>query len=182
MSREERAQAMRERGGQVLTGQEAKIKIESLGIKEGSGGHSTAEQMKMETLIFPSDSDETKVCNDNKLLQSKVKEWAKNGAQEGAIIGFNTTDSGSMDLRLGIGYSNIVGLHVSADGQYAEGFVEDVYDYDPYYNKGKADGGNLFKRIRSAAVEKLNDMAVYLQDEGKLQTYRYLVPIKVKIK
>lgn len=138
--------------------------------------------MKMETLIFPSDSDETKVCNDNKLLQSKVKEWAKNGAQEGAIIGFNTTDSGSMDLRLGIGYSNIIGLHVSADGQYAEGFVEDVYDYDPYYNKGKADGGNLFKRIRSAAVEKLNDMAVYLQDEGKLQTYRYLVPIKVKIK
>ncbi|MBR1907573.1 hypothetical protein IJ818_01400 [bacterium] len=182
MSKEERTQAIRERGGQVLTGAAARKKVESLGLKEGTGSHTEPDQMEMETIIFPSGSKETEVCNNNKLLQLKVREWAQNGAPKDAVIGFNTADSGSMDLRLGIGYSNIVGLHISDDGQYAEGFVEDVYDYDPTYNKGKADNGNLFKQARSAAVEKLNDMAVYLQDEGKLQTYRYLVPIKVKIK
>jgi len=182
MSREERAQAIREHGGQVLTGATARKKVESLGLKEGTGSHTEPEQMEMETLIFPSDSKETETCNNNKLLQSKVKEWVKNGAKKDAIIGFNTADSGSMDLRLGIGYSNIVGLHISSDGQYAEGFVEDVYDYNSSYNKGSADSGNILKQARSAAVQKLNDMAVYLQEEGKLQTYRYLVPVKVKIK
>jgi len=180
MSEEERAAAVKADGGQVLTPEQAKKKLDTLNMHEGDNNHTTSDQMQLQTLVFGKDSKVTKGVNENAMLQSKVADWAKNGAQEGAIIGFNTADSGSFDLRMGLGYSQIVGLHKTSDG-YVEGYVEDVYDYDPHYNKGKDEENGLLKKAKSKAVQTLNDMAVDLQNKGELQRYRSLVPIRVKV-
>ncbi|MBR1680493.1 hypothetical protein IJ707_01735 [bacterium] len=180
MSDEERAAQVRADGGQVLTPEQARKKMETLNMREGDNNHTQPDQMDLQTVVFGKDSKMSQEVQNNRMLQSIVQNWVDNGAEEGAILGFNTADSGSFDLRMGLGYSQVVGLHRTADG-YVEGYVEDVYDYDPSYNKGKDEESNLLKRAKSKAVQTLNDMAVDLQEKGELQRYRSLIPIRVKV-
>lgn len=180
ISDSERAEQVKAEGGYVLTPAQARQKLEGFGLKEGENGHTQTDQMQLQTLVFGKKSKMSQQVQGNGVLQNKVREWAKNGAKEGAIIGFNTADSGSFDLRMGLGYSQIVGLHLTSDG-YAEGYVEDVYDYDPYYNKGKGEEDGIYNKAKSKAVKTLNDMAVDLQNCGELQRYRSLIPIRVKV-
>lgn len=166
--------------GEILSPELSAEILKEFGLEEGKTGHTTSEQMQLETIIFNNNSKIAKSVNKNKVLQALIKQWADNGAEPNSIIDFNTANSGSFDLRMGLGFSLIVGLHMTDDG-YAEGYIEDVYDYDKFYAKGKDEESNFLRRVKSKGVQTLNNMAVDLQEVGKLDNYRVLIPIKVKV-
>ncbi|MBR1754628.1 hypothetical protein IJ732_07325 [bacterium] len=180
MDDEKRAQKVKKLGGQILTPEESKDFLANLGLHEGDDGHTKPEQMKLQTIIFGENSKITRKTAENKALQEFVKEWAAGDAKENEILHFNTANSGSFDLRLGFGYTNVIGLHKTDDG-YVEGYIEDVYDYDVDYATGKTEHAGLLKKAKTKAVQSLDYMAVDLQNEGKIKNYRALVPIKVKL-
>ena len=181
VSDEQRAARVEADGGKELNPEQAREMLATLNMHEGDSGHTTPEQMQLQTLVFGKDSAIAKAVNDNKVLQNKVSDWAKNGAKENEHIAFNTANSGSFDLRMGLGFARIVGLHKTEDG-FAEGYVEDVYDFAENYSKGDKEESNFLKRIKSKAVQTVNNIAVDVQDNGELQPYRCLIPIKVDVK
>ena len=181
MSPKERDAQVRREGGQVLNAKQSRAKLDELGMKEGSNCHTQPDQMDLPTMVFGKDSKMTKEVNSNEMMQKIVKDWAKNGAKDKAILPFNTANANSFDLRMGIGYGQIVGLHLSEDGKYAEGYVEDVYDYDKHYNKGTKEESNFLKKGLSFGVQTVNDMAVDIQNKCILHNYRTLTPIRVKL-
>jgi len=182
MSPEDRDNEVRRQGGQVLDAKQSRAKLAELGMKEGSNCHTQPDQMDLPTMVMGKNSRMAQEVNKNEMMQKIVKDWAKNGAKDKAILPFNTANAGSYDLRMGIGYGQIVGLHLSADGKYAEGYIEDVYDYDEHYNKGKNEEAGILSKMKSKVTGILNKFAVDTQNSGKLKNYRTLIPIRVKIK
>ena len=180
MSDEKRTKLVSPTMGHVLNPSQSKDFLASLNMFEGSCGHTTPEQMKLQTVLFSKDSEVAKNVNSNKALKDKIKAWVDNGEKSGEHIGFNTADSGSFDLRMGLGFSKIVGLHRTEDGS-IEGYVEDVYDFDKVYAKGKHEEDNFLKKIKSKSVQMINNMAYDLQENGKLRPYRCLIPVKVTV-
>jgi len=180
MSDGQRAARIEANGGKILNSEQSREMLATLNMHEGDSGHTTPEQMQLQTVIFSKDSTISKAVNKNKALQNKVSDWVKNGAKENEHIGFNTADSGSFDLRMGLGFAKIVGLHKTSDNC-VEGFVEDVYDFADSYSKGEKEESNFLKKVKSKTVQTINNIAVDLQDKGELQPYRCLIPIKVSI-
>lgn len=180
MSSEKREKKVISDGGQVLSPEKTKELLAKFNLHEGDNGHTRPEQMKHSSVIFGENSKLAKLTQDNSVLKDIVNDWFKNGAKENEVLNFNTANSGNFDLRLGLGFTNIVGLHTTEDG-YAEGYVEDFYDYDVDYATGKTENEGLFKKAKTNTVRLLDNMAVDLQDEGVIQNYRVLIPIRVKL-
>lgn len=165
--------------GKILSPEETRRKLESFGLFEGETGHTEPDQMDLPTIEFAADSKISQKTQSNKKIQQLIQDWVNNGANEKEILQYKTANSGSTDLKLGLGLVLIAGLHKSEDG-YVEGYIEDVYDYDKQFSKSD-EKDSLLKRIKNAGVTMLNNMGYDLQEEGELKNYRVLIPIKVKV-
>lgn len=166
-------------GYKVVSPDEAQRKLAALGLKEGDNGHMTDEAMRLKMVEFKPGSDVSKGLSSSSVVQSMVQNWYNQGGKSNEPIAMNTFDkknwktADDADVGFGVGYSYIVGLHDNGDGT-VSGYVEDVYDFSPKFN---GDSGGIVDKVTGQMISQVCE----LQDVGKVQNYRTLTPITIRV-
>ena len=166
-------------GYSVVSPDEAQRKLAALGLREGDNGHMDEESMRLKMVEFKPDSDVSRGLSSSSSVQSAIQNWYNQGGKSTDPIAMNTFDrknwktADDADTGFGVGYSYLVGLHDNGDGT-VTGYVEDVYDFSPKYN---GNSGGVIDKITGGMLEHVCE----LQDAGKLQKYRTLTPVTVRV-
>lgn len=166
-------------GYSVVSPDAAQSRLEALGLKEGDNGHMDEESMRLKMVEFKPGSAVSKGLSSSSVVQNAVQNWYNQGAKASGPIAINTFDkknwhsADDADSAFGVGYSYIVGLHDNGDGT-VSGYVEDVYDFSQQYNSNS--GGGIDK-----VTGKMLEQVCELQDVGKVQNYRTLTPITIRV-
>lgn len=166
-------------GYTVVSPDGAQARLAELGLKEGDNGHMDEESMRLKMVEFKPGSAVSKGMSNASIVQSAVQNWYNQGAKGSEPIAINTFDkknwhtADDADTAFGVGYSYIVGLHDNGDGT-VSGYVEDVYDFSPHYN---GDSGGAVDKFTGKLLTRVCE----LQGAGKVQNYRTLTPITIRI-
>ena len=166
-------------GYSVVSPDKAEQKLASLGLKEGMNGHMEKEAMRLKMVEFKPDSDVSKGMSCSGVVKDAIQNWYSHGAKDTEPIAMNTFDkknwksADDADTAFGVGYSYLVGLKDNGDGT-VTGYVEDVYDFSPNYY---GSSGGIIDKMTGEMLEHVCE----LQDAGKIQQYRTLTPVTVKI-
>ncbi len=166
-------------GYSVVSPDAAQKKMAAFGLKEGDNGHMDEESMRLKMVEFKPGSAVSKGLSCSSVVQNAVQNWYNQGAKASGPIAINTFDkknwhsADDADSAFGVGYSYIVGLHDNGDGT-VSGYVEDVYDFSQQYNSNS--GGGIDK-----VTGKMLEQVCELQDVGKVQNYRTLTPITIRV-
>lgn len=166
-------------GYKVVSPDDAQKRLAALHMTEGQNGHMDEESMRLKMVEFKPGSDVSKGLSCSGVVQSSIQNWYNQGAKGSEPIAMNTFDkknwhtADDADAAFGVGYSYLVGLHDNGDGT-VSGYVEDVYDFSPQYN---GNSGGIVDKITGEMLEHVCE----LQDVGKVQKYRTLTPVTVRI-
>ena len=166
-------------GYTVVSPDVAQKKLKALGLKEGQNDHMSAESMRLKMVEFKPNSAVAKGLSNSGVVKSLVQNWYNQGGTSSEPIDMNTFDkknwntADDADTAFGVGYSYLVGLHDNGDGT-VSGYVEDVYDFSPKYN---GDSGGVIDKLTGEMLSHVCE----LQDVGKVQNYRTLTPITIRV-
>ena len=166
-------------GYTVVSPDTAQKRLAALGLKEGDNGHMADEAMRLKMVEFKPESAVSKGLSSSGVVKDVVQNWYNQGGSSSEPIAINTFDkknwhtADDADTAFGVGYSYIVGLHDNGDGT-VSGYVEDVYDFDPKYN---GDSGGFVDKVTGKMLKQVCE----LQDAGKVQNYRTLTPITIRV-
>lgn len=166
-------------GYNVVSPDVAQKRLAALGLKEGDNGHMDEASMRMKMIEFKPDSDVAKGLSNSGVIKEAIQNWYNQGGSGTEPIAINTFDkknwqtADDADTAFGVGYSYLVGLHDNGDGT-VSGYVEDVYDFSPKYN---GDSGGIVDKLTGEMLSHVCE----LQDAGKVQNYRTLTPITIRV-